>query len=564
MLSLFRTRTFKVDMLVVFGLLLILFPTAGLMTLDLTGRLLADARDATWEASTPPARVHDLMDVQWRNHADALAALADPAEAPEARRRIAAREAGLSKGWGELVELSEHFPDDIKAAFRSTDDVLKDLRATIEASTAEGRRAAGSADPRNLAQRQSDAMAALSDRATALLATMRPRIALMTARMEETANETLMRIVIIGAIIALALIGAAGVLFFRIVAPINRLSAVMSALAAGNLEVSVAPTRRLDEVGRLTASVLAFRTSLQETARLRGAEDEARFKAEADRQKAMDSLAAEFEAKVGQVVESLTGAVSVLAVSAEAMSRETGDATVQATAVAAASEQATENVRAVANATGALATAMNAVGGKIATSGEQMRAAAEAAGRTNADVEALGTAANSIGSVAKVISDIASQTNLLALNATIEAARAGEAGRGFAVVAQEVKALAAQTARATEEIAGQIAAIQLASTKAIDAIRTISMTMGDVAALSETIGLEIGDQMHTTGMIAQNIDEAARGTVDVTKNISHVSVAIGNSGALVEDVLTASRKLGAEGEALRGAVGEFLISVRAA
>ncbi|MFN3481843.1 methyl-accepting chemotaxis protein [Rhabdaerophilum calidifontis] len=557
-----RQRSFAVDMIIAFGLVLGMCAVAGWMALDMTNRLLNDTRDAVWEAAVPPNYAYDLLGAQWRNHFDAIGALTDPSDLAKTRAAIAAR-AKAEQEWKKLAEMSVGFPQDVRAAIATTEARLAAFRAALAASL-DGA-ATGSAEARaTLAAQQAGAITAFADTADAMLKVMNARIQHVTQRMEATAMEALVKIISTGTIIALALIGAGIVLQRRIVTPISRLSDVMTALMNGDHDVAVPQTHRQDEVGRLTGTVQAFRSSLAETERLRAEQERLRAEAEMRRKASMATLAEEFEGKVGRVVETVTSSVDALQRAAEAMSREAGDATGQATAVAAASEEATENVRMVASATGDLATAMNAVGAQVASASERMRAAAEAAQRTNANVEALGSAAESISSVAKVISDIAGQTNLLALNATIEAARAGEAGRGFAVVAQEVKALAAQTGRATEEIAGQISAIQAASTGAIEAIRAIARTIGEVAALSETIGDAIGRQMETTGMIAGNVDEAARGTIEVSKNISHVSVAIGNSASLVSEVLLSARHLGQEGEALRGAISGFLDSIRAA
>ncbi len=559
-----KQHSFLADMLLAFGVLLTLCAVAGWLALTMTMRLLDNTRDAVWEASVPPNYVHALIEAQWRNHVEVTDALITPAKAEAARTSIAARNTKVDPDWKTLVGMSVGFPENVRTAIAGTDGALARARKALDDSLAG---AAGAAEPEArlaLATRQNESMQALSESASGMLGVMRDRIQFVTQRMEATAMEALIKIVGLGTVIVLALFGTGLVIFRRIIRPISRLSDVMSLLSLGKLDAEVPPSKRRDEVGRMSETVQVFQQNLRETEALRIAQEQDRTAAEDRRKAGLAELAQAFEQRVGRVVQSVTEAVSILERTAEEMSRESGSATGQATAVAAASEEATENVRTVAAATAELSDAMNKVGSQVADSGERIRQVAEQARRTDQDVQSLGAAADSIGTVAKVISDIAGQTNLLALNATIEAARAGEAGRGFAVVAQEVKELAAQTARATEEIAGQITAIQAASTNAIEAIRSIAGTIGEVNQISEVIGVSISDQMTTTGMIADNIDEAAKGTVEVTKSISNVSLAIQNSGRLVEEVLGSSRDLGREGQALAGAVNEFLGSIRAA
>jgi len=551
-------------MLLAFGVLLTLCAVAGWMALTMTLRLLDNTRDAVWEASVPPNYVHALIEAQWRNHVEATDALIAPEKAGAARATVAARNAKVDPDWKSLVGLSADFPEPVKKAISKTNDALANARKTLDDSLAGAAGGAQTEARVALASRQNQAMTALSESAGDMLSAMRDRIQFVTARMESTAMEALIKIVGLGTVIVLALFGTGLVIFRRIIRPISRLSDVMSQLSVGKLDAEVPVSTRRDEVGRMSETVQIFQQNLRETEALRVAQEQERAAAEDRRKSGLASLAQAFEQRVGRVVQSVTEAVAMLERAAEEMSRESGSATGQATAVAAASEEATENVRTVAAATADLSNAMNKVGSQVADSGERIRQVAEQARQTDRDVQSLGAAAESIGTVAKVISDIAGQTNLLALNATIEAARAGEAGRGFAVVAQEVKELAAQTARATEEIAGQITAIQAASANAIEAVRSIAGTIADVNQISEVIGVSISDQMTTTGMIADNIDEAARGTVEVTKSISNVSLAIQNSGRLVEEVLDSSRELGREGQALAGAVNEFLGSIRAA
>lgn len=560
----FRRRSAALEIYAVFAIILVVFGLVALLVRSLTGTMIGDARDAVWEASVPPTVVFALQDSLWRNHQDAVGAVLTPSDLARARNRIEARRRAADEKWRELTSLSAYFPDDVKAAVQKTDAELAAFYARIDSFLGKTAGQPLNVDTARAMNEQAQAMQGLADQLDAMLTIMRSRIQNVQARMEAsaaTANTSLglASIVLLG-LMAVAIL----VVQKRMLSPVGTLTRIMSGLAGGQRGVAVPETRRRDEIGALTEAVRAFQDSLSETEQLRLAQEQERLANEERRQAGLRALGEAFEAQIGKVVASVTGAVRLLESAAESMSREAGAATMEATAVAAASEEATENVRAVAGATADLSTAMNEVGGQIGRSGERIRSVAEQARQTDSDMQTLGQAADSIGTVAKVIHDIASQTNLLALNATIEAARAGEAGRGFAVVAEEVKELASQTARATQEIAGQIAAIQSASRNAIDAIHDITQTLEEVNSLAGVVGDSISQQMVTTGVIAGNIEEAARGTMEVSRNISNVSMAIANSSTLVDQVLGSARELSREGEALNGAVNEFLRSIRAA
>ena len=195
---------------------------------------------------------------------------------------------------------------------------------------------------------------------------------------------------------------------------------------------------------------------------------------------------------------------------------------------------------------------------------EIARSAVEEAQRTNDTVNTLAEASQKIGQVVQLIQDIASQTNLLALNATIEAARAGDAGKGFAVVASEVKSLANQTAKATEDIAGQIGSIQSVTEQAVSAIQNVGGTISRISEISTAIASAVEEQGAATQEIARNTQEASKGTEQVTTNISGVNRAAGETGVAATQVLSSAEKLGHQSEALRRDVGEFLEKIRAA
>jgi len=278
----------------------------------------------------------------------------------------------------------------------------------------------------------------------------------------------------------------------------------------------------------------------------------------------LHTLTASFEASVKAVADDIANAAGALQSTAERMSATSEETTRQSTAVAAASEQATQNVQTVASASEELSASIREIGSQAVQSSERINAAAAQANQSNVQMEGLAEAARKIGDVVKLINDIAGQTNLLALNATIEAARAGDAGKGFAVVASEVKALANQTARATEDIAAQVKAIQDATTASAKSIHDVSETIGRVNETASAISAAVEEQGAATQEIARNVQQAAQGTQEVSANIAGVSQAAQETGAAATQVLASARELSASGSSLKSQVESFLTQVRTA
>jgi methyl-accepting chemotaxis protein len=275
-------------------------------------------------------------------------------------------------------------------------------------------------------------------------------------------------------------------------------------------------------------------------------------------------LADGFDAVVARIADSVSVSASELETAASGLTGTAGRTQELCTGVASASEQASANVESVASASEELTASVAEIGRQVQESSTIARAAVAETRETDARITGLSEAAHRIGDVVKLITAIAEQTNLLALNATIEAARAGDAGRGFAVVAQEVKALAAQTARATEEIGTQIAGMQAATRDSVTAIKTVGSTISRLAEIASTIAAAVEQQGAATRDISSSIQQAAQGTGQVTASIHEVNGGAGATGQAAGEVLASARALAGEGSRLKREVDSFLTAVRAA
>lgn len=286
-----------------------------------------------------------------------------------------------------------------------------------------------------------------------------------------------------------------------------------------------------------------------------------------ERQRQQDKLTAaiqKFDGQMKVVLKTVSGSVAGMQTAANGLAASAEESTQQSAAVAAASEQASANVQTVAAATEELTSSVAEICRQVAESTRIAGNAAAQASRSSVTMQTLADAAQRIGDVVQLIASVAQQTNLLALNATIEAARAGEAGRGFAVVAQEVKALAAQTAKATDEISQQILAIQEATRESVDVIQEIGATIATVNEIAAATAAAVEEQGTATAEIARNIQEAAQGTKEVSRNIGGVSQAASETSQTAARLFSAATELSQESETLRSEVEAFLAAIQAA
>ncbi|MGA7807531.1 methyl-accepting chemotaxis protein [Bradyrhizobium sp.] len=344
---------------------------------------------------------------------------------------------------------------------------------------------------------------------------------------------------------------------------IRGLQRSMQFLSEGDLESEIYHPSESDEIAAMASTLQVFRESMIRARSLAADQDQDRA-AKAERTLRMEAQIAAFEATVRGALDTLQRSADSMQTTAQSMSATADRSNALVGAVATAAEQTSTNVHTVSVGTEELSSSIAEIGRQVVTSAEIAKKAVDEAGATDATMQGLADNASRISVVVDLIQVIASQTNLLALNATIEAARAGEAGRGFAVVASEVKGLASQTAKATEEIRGQIASMQAVTTSAVAAIRNIGQTIAEINDVTTAIATAVEKQGAATREIARNIQHAAGGTGEVSSNISGVSSASAQAGATAAEVLNASAALRREAEGLRTEIDAFLSGIRAA
>ena len=515
--------------------------------------LLVEIKNAGWE-------VRNYGGLARNNYGDTLQA---GALSPALAAKLTDYEARIDDSWTRLLDLTA-----LPAVPAGVVEAVKAARAnyseTYQPMVRGIREAASAGKPGPVAI---DQMMSSSNETLALLMRM-PDSALAACvdyagqRSAAATRRLLIELVVFAVAIAVGVLGIL-VIRGRIVLPIEHIVSAMRRVADGQLDAEIPHAERQDEIGELAAALAVFKANAVEKERLASQEKQEQ-EARARRQAVIEAAIGEFETASGALLGAFADAATHMTGTSQSMSATAEQTLRQATAVVSASDMTSGNVQTVAGATEELSASIGEISRQVAQSAEIAGRAVEEARRTDDTVNGLSAAAAKIGEVIQIIQDIASQTNLLALNATIEAARAGDAGKGFAVVAGEVKTLANQTAKATQDIATQIAAIQTVAHQSVEAIRGIGSTIGEISGIATTIASAVEEQGAATRDIAQNVQQASLSVNEVTSNIAGVSRAAEQTGEAAHEVMQASAEITRQAGDLRGQVTSFLGRIRAA
>jgi methyl-accepting chemotaxis protein len=396
-----------------------------------------------------------------------------------------------------------------------------------------------------------------------LVSIVKGRQSMIVAELQSETHDARLVFVWFTLVACVVAIGVTFALGHMVSRPVIEMTETMRRLAAGDHSVEIAEIASGDEIGAMVEALRVFKDTAVAADRL-SAEREREREARVARAERLGALALKFDREMTGLLDTVASAGAQLQTTATSMAATAEETSRQSTAATSASELAASNVNTVASATEELAASVSEIGRQVTLSTQVADKAVSEAERTNRTVKSLADASQKIGQVVELISSIAGQTNLLALNATIEAARAGEAGKGFAVVASEVKSLATQTAKATEEITGQVASMQDATGEAVTAIGHIGATIHEISQIAAAIVTAVEQQNAATAEIARNVQQASIGTMEVSSNIAGVSDAAGRTGGAASEVLDAATSLTRQADALRRSIDLFLSEIKAA
>ncbi|MEH3061813.1 methyl-accepting chemotaxis protein [Methylobacterium sp. D48H] len=545
------------------ALVLLIAATSGLSLAEL-GRIesaAAQLRDTRIPATDALGRI-GINFMRQRVNAVRLITADTPALRAEVADQIAKRDALLAAQYARYEALPLTQPErEAYAAFRQH----------VATYAEQQREAVAKAEAGDVAGGQRIYNTTMSDSIRAIMADWEKLVALngdgsqasgtLIAQTYDAAKRNVLALASLALLVAL---GAFVLVTRGVSGPLRKIAAVTQRLAAGDAEVAISGQERRDEIGALAGSVVVFRDNLVRARALEAETALARADAETQRRAATRAMADAFEQAVGGIVGGVSAAATELEATARTLTGSATEAAGQSGTVAGAASDAAANVNTVAAAAEELGSSVQEIGRQVSSSAELARVAVAEATNTVALVQDLSGAAAKVGDVVALISGIAAQTNLLALNATIEAARAGAAGRGFAVVASEVKALAEQTARATEEITGQIGRIQSSTGQAASAIDGIGRRIREIDGVASSIAAAVEQQGAATQEIVRNVAEAAAGTGAVTGTIASLAQSAEETGAAAAQVLGAASEMSRQSEHLGAEVARFLATVRAA